>query len=174
MPTDRPTLLPTTTVTVAVYLAAIVAANLTVVWFGPTWSIANAFLWIGLDLTLRDRLHEAWRGNRLAWKMAGLIAAGGVLSWLLNRDAGQIAVASVAAFTVAAVVDTVVYQWLGHRRFVVRANGSNVFSALADSVVFPTVAFGGFLPLIVLGQWVAKVAGGAVWVWAIEKWRRNP
>lgn len=157
--------------TVTIYLTAIVAANLTVAWFGPGWSIVNAFLFIGLDLTLRDRLHETWRGNHLLWKMAGLIAAGGALSWLLNRDAGQIAVASTAAFVVAATVDTVVYQRLAHRTFAVRANGSNVFSALADSLVFPWLAFGGFLPGIVLGQWAAKVFGGATWVWIIEKWR---
>jgi hypothetical protein len=36
-------------------------------------------------------------------------------------------------------------------------------SAAVDSIVFPTIAFGGFLPLITLGQFAAKVAGGAVW-----------
>jgi hypothetical protein len=36
-----------------------------------------------------------------------------------------------------------------------------------DSVLFPTIAFGAFLPAIVLGQFVAKVAGGAVWSWIL-------
>lgn len=158
---------------VAAYLAAIVAANLTVVWFGPTWSIVNAFLFIGLDLSLRDRLHDRWAGDRLAVRMTGLIAAGGVLSWLLNRDAGAIAVASVAAFAVAATVDAIVYHKLAARPWAIRANGSNVLSALADSLVFPAIAFGGFLPLIVAGQWAAKVFGGAVWVWIIDRFRND-
>ena len=41
--------------------------------------------------------------------------------------------------------------------------GSNVFGALVDSLVFPTIAFGGFLPWITLGQFAAKVAGGFLW-----------
>ena len=32
-----------------------------------------------------------------------------------------------------------------------------------DSILFPTIAFGSFLPLIVLGQFAAKVGGGFVW-----------
>lgn len=42
-------------------------------------------------------------------------------------------------------------------------NGSNVAGALVDSAVFPTLAFGEVLPLVILGQFAAKSAGGAVW-----------
>ena len=82
---------------VALYLVAIVAANLTVAMWGPSMTIVNAFLWIGLDLTSRDKLHDAWHGNGLVWKMGALIAAGSVLSWLLNQNAAQIALASFVA-----------------------------------------------------------------------------
>ena len=44
---------------IGMYLAAIVAANLSVAAFGLAVSIANAFIFIALDLTSRDRLHEA-------------------------------------------------------------------------------------------------------------------
>lgn len=44
---------------VIMYLVAIVLANLTVAAFGPRMVIVNAFLFIGLDLTARDRLHDA-------------------------------------------------------------------------------------------------------------------
>jgi len=67
------------------------------------------------------------------------------------------------AFTVAAVIDAVSYALLGKRSRMVRVNGSNVLSAAADSLLFPTIAFGSFLPLIVLGQFAAKVGGGFVW-----------
>jgi queuosine precursor transporter len=148
---------------VAMYLAAIVAANLLVAWFGPAMSIINAFLFIGLDLTSRDRLHDAWHGRGLVWKMAALIAVGSLLSWLLNRDAGQIALASFLAFAAAAIVDTLAYHLLRNRPWWQRVNGSNIASAAVDSLIFPTVAFGALLPAIVLGQFAAKVLGGMVW-----------
>ena len=148
---------------VGLYLVAIVAANLTIVWFGPKVTIINAFLFIGLDLTARDGLHDAWKGNRLWPKMAALIAAGSILSWLLNRDAGQIALASFVAFGAAGIVDAVVYHALGRYPRWLRINGSNIPSAAVDSLIFPTLAFGGFLPLITLGQFAAKVAGGFIW-----------
>ncbi len=95
--------------------------------------------------------------------MAGLIAAGSLLSWAINRNAGQIALASFVAFALAGAVDAGTYHLLRHRAWWQRVNGSNVLSAAVDSIVFPTIAFGAFLPVIVLGQFVAKVTGGAMW-----------
>lgn len=154
---------------VFLYLIAIVIANLTVAAFGPGVSILNAFFLIGLDLSTRDALHERWQHRNLAWKMAGLVAAGSLLSWVLNRDAGRIALASAVAFGAAAVTDTFVY-WLARRSSrLTRMNASNSVSAAVDSLLFPTIAFGGFMPLITLGQYVAKVAGGAVWAWILNR-----
>jgi len=154
---------------ILMYLLAAVLANLSVAYFGAGSTIVNAFLFIGLDLTARDKLHEAWHGRYLWGKMFLLIAAGSLISYLLNRNAGMIAVASLAAFGVAGLVDAVVYQFLYDKKWMVKTNGSNIFSALADSLVFPTIAFGGFLPLIVLGQFAAKVTGGFIWSWIIAK-----
>lgn len=148
---------------VVMYLVAIVAANLSSAKFGPGASIINAFLFIGLDLTSRDKLHEVWGGKYLWPKMFTLIAVGSLISWLLNRNAGSIAVASLVAFGVAGIVDALVYQFLHDKAWMVKVNGSNIFSALADSILFPTIAFGSFMPLIVLGQFIAKVTGGFVW-----------
>ena len=150
---------------IILYLGAIVAANLLVAHFGPAVSIVNAFLFIGLDLTSRDKLHEAWHGKGFVWKMGLLIATGSVLSWLLNRDAGQIALASFVAFALAALTDTIVYSFALGRRWswLKRSNGSNVASAAVDSIAFPTLAFGSFMPLVTLGQFAAKVLGGALW-----------
>ncbi len=155
--------------TVFLYLAAIVAANLAVARFGPGSSIIIAFLFIGLDLTLRDRLHDSWRGNGLAWRMGLLIATGGAISYLLNVNAGRIAIASTVAFAGAATVDAIVYHFLRDRPFMVRANGSNVPAAAVDSILFPTIAFGGWMPWIVLGQFAAKVGGGFLWSLILRK-----
>ena len=149
---------------IVLYLLAIVLANISVARFGPSVAIVNAFLFIGLDLTARDKLHETWRGNGLLWKMAMLIAAGSVLSWVLNRNAGPIALASFVAFAAAASVDAAVYHKLLHMPKWARVNGSNIPAALVDSIVFPVIAFG-WPPLlwVIVGQFLAKVAGGFVW-----------
>ena len=148
---------------VILYLVAIVLANLTVATFGVSMVIVNAFLFIGLDLTARDHLHDAWRGNHLVPKMVALIAAGSILSWVLNRNAGQIALASFVAFAAASSVDAIVYQLLGKYPRWLRINGSNIPSALVDSIIFPTLAFGAFVGAIVLGQFLAKTLGGFIW-----------
>lgn len=150
--------------TVLVYLGSIVAANLIAARFGPSATVINAFLLIGLDLTLRDRLHDTWRNDRLVLKMTLLILMGGILSVLVNRDAIPIAAASCAAFMSATAVDAIGYSLLGQRSRAVRVNGSNVASAAVDSFVFLVVAFG-WPPLwsIALAQWGVKVLGGAVW-----------
>ena len=157
---------------VAMYLAAIVAANITVAIFGPSVTILNAFLWIGLDLTSRDRLHDQWGGNGLAWKMTLLILAGSLISFILNRDAGKIALASMVAFGIAAAIDTVFFHFLREKSETVRVNGSNIPSALADSIIFPSLAFNTFLPLIIVGQFAAKVLGGFFWYKILSiRWR---
>lgn len=155
---------------IALYLTAIVAANLLVAQFGPSISILNAFLFIGLDLTTRDALHERWQGRNLWRNMLLLIGAGSLLSAALNWQASNIALASFVAFAAAGVVDSLVYMALGDRARLVRVNGSNVVSAAVDSLIFPALAFG--FPLmwsIVLGQFVAKVAGGFLWSLVLSK-----
>ena len=129
----------------------------------------NAFLFIGLDLTARDRLHDAWHRRGLAWKMAALIAAGSLLTVALNRGAGRIALASCVAFSLGAVTDTLVYALLGDRARRVRVNGSNAVSAAVDSVAFPWLAFGSLMPWVTLGQFIAKVFGG--WIWSLILFR---
>lgn len=153
---------------ILMYLAAIVAANLSSTYFGSTASILNSFLFIGLDLTARDKLHEAWHKDKLVLKMGMLISAGSLLSYALNKNSGMIAIASMGAFSCAAIVDTIIYHLLHNRTFLVRVNVSNIGSALIDSIVFPTIAFGGFLPLVTLGQFIAKIVGGAIWALIIK------
>lgn len=151
-------------VAISIYAAAMVGANLLVATFGPSITPALAFLLIGLDLALRDWLHV-----RLpAWKMGALIAATGALTYALNPTAGMIAVASSAAFTAAALVDWATFARL-RGSWLRRSNWSNVTGAAVDSLIFPTLAFGALMPQIVAMQFIAKVAGGAMWSWAISR-----
>jgi queuosine precursor transporter len=154
---------------VLIYLVAIAAANLLAAAFGPGITILSAFLFIGLDLSLRDKLHDYWQHRNLPLKMGGLIFAGGLISYLINADAGRIAIASTVAFGVSAIVDATLYQLLINRHPLERVNYSNIPAAAVDSILFPTIAFGTFLPLVVLGQFLAKVFGGAIWGWLIYR-----
>ena len=146
------------TIAIVIYAAAMTLANLSVAAFGPAISPVNAFVLIGLDLALRDWLHVRLR----AWQMLALIVAAGALTYLLNPAAGKIAIASSCAFTAAALVDWLTFARL-RGSWLFRANGSNVAGAAVDSLIFPTLAFGALMPHIVLLQFVAKVAGGAMW-----------
>lgn len=146
---------------VAMYLGAIVAANLLTARFGPAVTVVNALVFVGLDLTTRDRLHELWAGRWLWPRMLALIVVGSGLSWLLNRAAGQIALASLVAFLAAGVVDALIYHLTWKWPWLARVNGSNVAGSLVDSILFPTLAFGEVLPLVIMGQFAAKVAGVA-------------
>lgn len=151
-------------IAIAAYAAAMTIANLTIAAFGPWVSPVNAFILIGLDLALRDWLHVRLK----LWQMGALIATTGALTYVLNPAAGQIAVASAVAFTAAALVDWGTFARL-RGSWMFRANGSNVAGAAVDSLVFPTLAFGVLMPHIVAMQFVAKVAGGALWAWLINK-----
>lgn len=149
---------------IATYCVAMTLANLSVATFGPTVTPINAFVLIGLDLALRDWLHVRLK----VWQMGALIAFTGLLTYALNPAAGQIAVASAVAFTAAALVDWAAFARL-RGSWLFRANGSNVAGAAVDSLLFPTIAFGALMPHIVLAQFVAKVAGGAVWSLALRR-----
>jgi len=148
---------------IAVYLLAIVAANLLVARFGPAISVLNAFCFIGLDLSLRDQLHVHWQGRRLWPRMLLLISAGGLLAFLFGGSR-QVSLASCLAFIAAGSADALVYRTLGRYTRLIQINGSNLAGAIIDSLLFPLLAFGWPLSwVIVLGHILAKVAGGAIW-----------
>ena len=145
---------------VLIHLAAIVVANLTISHFGPSATMYVAFIFIGLDMLMRDRLHEQWHGKGLWIKMLCLIATGSLISAAFGT--GRIAIASFLAFLLSGLADAIVYHLLYNKSRSIKVNGSNTVSALVDSGVFLTLAFG-FMPVMILMQWGIKVAGGYVW-----------
>lgn len=149
----------------ATYVSSICAANALVWWLGPWWSPFNSLLLIGLDLSLRDTIHErcGFTGSIV------LVAVGGAVSYVLNPAAGQIALASVIAFTASGIADGAAYQSLIKRRSAVKMNASNAVGAIVDSLLFPTIAFGDFMPGIVALQFGAKVIGGAMYAFLLTR-----
>lgn len=161
-------------VLVGIFLAAITAANLISAHYGPEASIYNAFALIGLTLVVRDQLHDQWQEHRMP-KMLLLILAGSVLAYLVTPAAGKIGLASGIAFLCSESVDAIVYQAAHKATWLERSNVSNFFGAAVDSVVFPTIAFGGFMWGITLGQFTAKVAGALLFSLLIARTiKRDP
>lgn len=152
-----------------VFVAAIAMANIIAAKFGPAVTPITSFVLIGLDLSLRDKLHDTWVGRGLWWRMGILISCGALVAWLVSPGTGRIGVASCAAFAASSVADSLVYQAVRGRGFIVRANASNVAGAAVDSILFPTVAFGALMPGIVAAQFAVKIAGGALWAFALSR-----
>lgn len=149
---------------VVIYPSAMVAANLSVAAFGSIVIPINSFLLIGMDLTLRD-----WLQIHISrWSMLILIGVSGLLSYLLNPASGRIAVASFVAFTVSAIIDCFVFT-IAKGSWLRRVNTSNSAGAITDSLLFPTIAFGTFMPTVVLLQVATKIAGGSFFAWLLNK-----
>ena len=141
----------------AAYVGSVVMAN----WASTHWTallvgsliVPAGTLWAGVTLTLRDLLHEALGARGVITA----IAVGAALSWSLASP--QIAVASIAAFTVSEVADSFVYSRIRVRSRLVAVLGSNVVGLVSDSVLFVPMAFGSFVavPGQILGKTVATV-----------------
>lgn len=151
------------------YIGCMVLANVLIAIFGPWFSPINAFLLIGLDMVIRDRLHDKWLGNNLVLRMGFLIVVSSLITYVLNPTMMMIAVGSSVAFAGAMAVNTIIYHFVHKYQWMVRSNVSNVGGSLTDSILFPTIAFGVIMPEIILLQFLAKMCGGLVWSYAFKK-----
>lgn len=151
-------------ISIVIYASVIILANILVSIFGPSITPFIAFFLIGLDLALRNYLSLVMT----KYEMAAMIVGTGLISYVVNPATGMIAIASGVAFTSAAIVDwltfnTVSGKWI-KKNFVGNSTG-----ALVDSIIFPTIAFGSLMPVIVVSQFIAKVLGGTMWGLIIKK-----
>lgn len=142
-----------------VYVAALCAANFSVYILGPSWTPVNAFLLIGLDMFLRDRMHE----RHGIFAASALTVLASAISYQVNPAMSDIAIASSMSFAIANLGDCATYHLLRAKKFSVKANGSNIVGAALDSTLFPLSAFGVFMPEISAFQFLAKISGGYVW-----------
>lgn len=164
---------------VTVFVTVMAAANLSIAAIGPWFLPVTAFFAVGVVLVSRDYLHDVWRdrwGGGFWPRMLAMIAAAAALSYTVDQSSGRIALASVCALIGAALVETATFQAVFERPWMQRSNLSNIAGALADSVIFPVVAFGfGFngLVLLIATQAATKAAGGLFWS-ALARFTLNP
>jgi hypothetical protein len=148
---------------VALYLGAIVTANLVVAHYGQVALPFTAFLLIPFDLVTRDVLHERWQGPGLWARMLTLIASGSLLAAALNVDAARVALASFVAFGAANLTNALVFHALvGKTTRWRRMNTSNLLAAIVDSAVFPAIAFAVVDYRLSAAQAGSKFIGGIV------------
>lgn len=153
-----------------IYVLGVVSANFSAFVFGPSITPLNSFLFIGMDFSLRDSLHEKWRGNGVHARMALLILAGGIVSYALNPAIGRVAFASCVSFVLSSLIDHATYSICFNKHYLVKSNTSNAIGSAVDSIVFPTVAFGSLMPEIIAMQFAAKMVGGFVWSIVLHKY----
>lgn len=166
--------MPLTALLIFLYLLAIVVANLSVGYFGPTALVFTAWALIPFDLTVKDTLQEHWTGRGVVVRLGALVLTGSALSAALSMSAHQIALASFAAFSMSGLVDSLILAKMEHYPKLVRVNGSNVGGAVVDSLVFQLVAFGTVSPWLFVWQSGAKLLGGFVWSLILNRvlWRK--
>lgn len=141
----------------AVYLANLAVARLGVVAVGFGLAAPSGVYLAGVSLGLRDVVQDAL--GRVV--VVGCIVVGAGLSYLLGADAvipgghASIAVASGVAFLASELLDMGVYTPMRERSWLGAVAASNTAGAVADSVVFLWLAYGGFAFL--RGQVVGKL-----------------
>lgn len=153
------------TIATPIYVLAAIAANLSAFHFGMWATPINSILFVGLDMALRDRMHDAHG----PMKASVVVFSAALVSVAVAPGSMTIALASSVSFVAAGLASAVAFQLAIRHKWMVRSNAGNIAHAATDSLVFPLLAFGGFYPAIVVAQFAAKVIGGLVWSVILRK-----
>lgn len=150
------------TAALAVYIGAIVAANLLTNHYGLVavgfgLLVTSGTFAAGFALVARDVVREAG-GTYWRWWVLAAIVTGAAISYLAATPA--LALASGVAFTGAELIDTVIYEGTRRWGWARGVLASNAVSAPADTVLFLWLAPFPLTWPALIGQVIAK------WVYA--------
>lgn len=154
---------------ISLYLIAFIFSNFIVLWFGQNGLIITALFLIPFDFVMRCMFHEQWKGIELVTKLGLLVFIASFITYFINRETQNIALASVFAFVCAQIVAGIFYQININKSFFVKVNGSDAVGILADSIVFQFIAFGLVNTQTTLSQFLLKLTGGFFWYWILFK-----
>lgn len=164
---------------VILFVSVMAAANLSIAYFGPWFLPVTAFVSVGISMVARDYLNDIWSElpGGFWLRMFSMIVAAALLSFAVDSSAGTVALASVCAITGSAIIETLIFMSVIRFNWLIRSNASSFTGAVADSMIFPLVAFGygnvdGFW-LLVLTQTATKSFGGFFWS-LVFRWTINP
>lgn len=152
---------------ISIYLIAFVLSNFIVLWFGATGLIFTALFLIPFDFVMRCIFHETWKGKELILKLGSLVLAASILTFIINRETLNIALASSGGFILAQIFAGIFYQIFINRSYFLKVNGSDAIGILVDSLVFQLIAFSVILPEIIVSQFILKITGGLFWYWIL-------
>lgn len=148
---------------IPIYLAAFVAANLIVNHCGAYGLWFSSALLIPFDFVCRCIFHETWKGYRLILNLATLTIVSGIITFIVNYQALDIAIASFCGFTAAQIGAGIFYQSNKKASWFYKVNASDLIAIIFDSAVFQIVAFGVMKLDIIGGQIFIKFLGGVLW-----------
>jgi queuosine precursor transporter len=154
---------------ISIYLIAFVLANLIVLYFGSIGLIFTALFLIPFDFVMRCIFHETWKGIELILKLGLIVIAASLITFVINRNAINIAIASSVGFILAQIFAGIFYQFFIKKSFFIKVNGSDAIGILIDSLAFQLIAFGIINYNILVGQFLLKLIGGFFWYWVIFK-----
>lgn len=152
---------------ISIYLLAFVLANFIVLWFGANGLIFTALFLIPFDFVMRCIFHETWKGIELIFKMSILVTIAGLISYLINYNTKEIALASVIGFSSAQIFSGIFYQTFINKNYFIKVNGSDAIGIIADSIAFQLFAFGIINWNVFISQFILKIIGGLFWYWII-------
>jgi uncharacterized PurR-regulated membrane protein YhhQ (DUF165 family) len=166
-----------TIIKIIIYLSAFVFANFIVLWFGKYGLIFTALFLIPFDFVMRCLFHEQWKGIELITKLGSVVLIASLLTYIINIEAKNIAIASSIGFISAQIVAGIFYQLTIKKSYFIKVNGSDFFGIIADSIIFQIIAFSSINYDITISQTILKIIGGLFWYWLFfvklklqEKW----
>jgi uncharacterized PurR-regulated membrane protein YhhQ (DUF165 family) len=157
---------------IPVYLAAFVAANLLVKNYGAHGLWFSSFLLIPFDFVCRCIFHETWKGKKLIINLTALTLVSGLITFLINHEALNIALASFCGFIAAQIGAGIFYQKNKAKSWFYKVNVSDLIAICFDSIVFQLIAFHVINLNVTGGQIIIKFLGGLMWYFILFKWAR--
>jgi uncharacterized PurR-regulated membrane protein YhhQ (DUF165 family) len=137
--------------------------------FGAYALFASSFFLIPFDFVVRCLLHEKWYGTGLVIRFLWLTFIACVITFAINKDAEDIAIASVLGFTSAQVASGIFYQLNKRKSVFYKVNLSDLLAIVCDSIIFQLYAFNTIDPIVVIGQIAIKFSGGLLWYYILFK-----
>jgi hypothetical protein len=152
------------------YLLSFVCANLLVKWVGAYGLWFSSFFLIPFDFVVRCILHETWKGWKLIRNLFLLTAGSGIVTYIINHNAANIALGSICGFTAAQLGAGIFYQIFKKKaNWFFKINVSDLIAIVFDSICFQFIAFNIINPSVTAGQVAIKFAGGLLWYWILFK-----
>lgn len=148
---------------IVLYLISIISANLLVRYVGAYGLWFSSFFLIPFDFVTRCILHEKWKGLKLILYLFALTVIASAITFALNKDALQIAIASISGFASAQVGAGIFYQFNKEKSWFFKVNISDLIAIVFDSIVFQFIAFGDVAIVVLVGQVAIKFTGGLFW-----------